>query len=142
MKNIVVFDLDGTLADCSQRIHHILKEKKDWDSFFKDCLSDKPIQHMIGLPKLFGTQYKVVIVTGRSDIAKEETEIWLKENDVYYDSLYMREQGDHTDDDVLKLKMVESFKEKILFVFEDRNRVVKMWRDAGIPCFHVAEGDF
>ena len=30
----------------------------------------------------------------------------------------------------------------VLGVFEDRDRVVKMWRDLGITCFQVAEGDF
>ena len=26
--------------------------------------------------------------------------------------------------------------------FDDRSRVVKAWREAGIPCAQVAEGDF
>jgi len=27
-------------------------------------------------------------------------------------------------------------------VFDDRDRVVKMWRENGIRCFQVAEGNF
>lgn len=29
-----------------------------------------------------------------------------------------------------------------IMAFDDRDRVVKMWRDAGIPCAQVAPGDF
>jgi hypothetical protein len=27
-------------------------------------------------------------------------------------------------------------------VYEDRQSVVEMWRNAGLPCFQVAPGDF
>jgi hypothetical protein len=27
-------------------------------------------------------------------------------------------------------------------VFDDRNRVVEMWRSIGLKCFHVQEGNF
>jgi hypothetical protein len=27
-------------------------------------------------------------------------------------------------------------------VFDDRNQVVKMWREKGLTCFQVAEGNF
>jgi hypothetical protein len=31
---------------------------------------------------------------------------------------------------------------EILCVFDDRDKVVKMWRENGISCFQVAEGSF
>jgi hypothetical protein len=31
---------------------------------------------------------------------------------------------------------------RLVAVFEDRDRMVKMWRAAGVPCFQVAEGEF
>jgi hypothetical protein len=33
-------------------------------------------------------------------------------------------------------------KDRILCVFDDRQKVVDMWRDNGIDCFQVAPGDF
>jgi phosphoglycolate phosphatase-like HAD superfamily hydrolase len=142
MKDIVVFDLDGTLADCSHRLHHILKEPKDWDAFFKECDKDAPITYMIDFFHTLSCHYTTYIVTGRSEVAKQQTETWLLDKRCFPDRLIMRQEGDHTDDHILKLKMVEDFKDRIAFVFEDRTRVVKMWRDAGIPCFQVADGDF
>ncbi len=36
-KNTVIFDIDGTLADCSHRLHHIQKDPADWDGFYEAC---------------------------------------------------------------------------------------------------------
>jgi hypothetical protein len=33
-------------------------------------------------------------------------------------------------------------KNRVVAVFDDRDKVVKMWRKNGIPCFQVAEGNF
>ena len=33
-------------------------------------------------------------------------------------------------------------KDRILCVFDDRDKVVKMWRDEGLTCMQVAEGAF
>jgi hypothetical protein len=30
----ILVDIDGTLADCTHRLHHIQKQPKDWDAFF------------------------------------------------------------------------------------------------------------
>lgn len=32
--------------------------------------------------------------------------------------------------------------ERVLCAYDDRDRVVVMWRAEGIPCFQVAPGDF
>jgi len=34
---IYIFDIDGTLADVSHRLHYITGETKDWDAFFAAC---------------------------------------------------------------------------------------------------------
>jgi hypothetical protein len=90
-------------------------------------------------------KFKVYIVSGRSEEVRKETEVWLAQHQVPYHELIMRRRGDNTPDNVLKLAWVEEGrvpKERILCVFDDRDKVVKMWRKAGIPCFQVAEGDF
>jgi len=57
----------------------------------------------------------------------------------------MRSVGDHTDDGVLKPSWLSDGtipRERVHLAIDDRNRVVKAWRDAGIPCLQIAEGDF
>ena len=50
-------------------------------------------------------------------------------------------------DEVLKKKMLLEFvgdewRSEVFCVFDDRQKVVDMWRDLGLTCFQVAPGDF
>jgi len=58
----------------------------------------------------------------------------------------MRRSGDFTPDDVLKKQWLDSMlpedRERLVCVFDDRDRVVKMWRDNGVTCLQVAPGEF
>ena len=146
MKKIILCDLDGTLADCQHRIHHILKTPKDWKSFFSDCSYDEPIQHIIDLINAIDrSKYEVWITSGRSDECKQQTIKWLYDSGVMYDNLIMRKSGDHTDDGILKPSWLSDGtipRERVAFAIDDRNRVVKAWRDNFVTCLQVAEGDF
>ena len=53
--------------------------------------------------------------------------------------------GEHIADTDLKegwLKGAVAMGKPPQLAFDDRDRVVKMWRDLGVPCFQVAPGDF
>lgn len=62
------------------------------------------------------------------------------------DVLTMRAEGDYTPDDELKRQWLNAMsmddRSRLVAVFEDRDRMVHMWRAAGVPCFQVAEGNF
>lgn len=148
-----VFDIDGTLADCSHRLHHIQREPgdarpKDWTAFFAACRDDAPIEHMCGLARTLMHASKVVLVSARSDECHGATRDWLDKHlgiKFRFAPLYMRRAGDHRDDNVIKAELLAELRShgyEPIMVFEDRARVVKMWRDAGIPCAQVTEGDF
>ncbi|ESQ77416.1 hypothetical protein [Asticcacaulis sp. AC402] len=144
-RDIIVFDLDGTIADIDHRKHHITGGRRNWRQFFADCVDDKPLEAVIVILRNLYPKFRVCILTGRSDEVRKETEAWLAQHQVPYHELIMRRRGDNTPDNVLKLAWVEDGvvpKERILCVFDDRDKVVKMWRKAGIACFQVAEGDF
>lgn len=141
---VYVFDIDGTLADCSHRLHHIQKDPKDWAAFFAACADDKPIKHIIDLAIALDQHRDVVFVSGRSDECRLSTEAWLAEH-VFNYRLYMRKAGDHRDDDVVKLELLAELRAdgfEPIMAFEDRARVVKAFRDAGVPVAQVAPGDF
>lgn len=92
------------------------------------------------------------IFSGRSDEVREKTVAWLAEHTPFMTHelqgpmLQMRREGDYTADDVLKgswyARMLQEDKQRLVAVFDDRDRVVKMWRDFGVPCFQVAPGEF
>lgn len=146
MGRCYLFDLDGTLCDLSHRIAHILKEPKDWNTFFAACDRDEPIPHVIELAQtLIDADKELVFVSGRSDQVRSETEAWLNEHLGYVGPLYMRKAGDHRHDDIVKSELVDQAIAdgwEPVMAFEDRTRVVQMLRNRGIPCAQVAAGDF
>lgn len=141
----VVFDLDGTLADLTHRLHYIKGESRNWDAFHHACIYDEPIREMIALNKMLaGCGACIDIWSGRSDAVRPQTEQWLKEHGVRYRYLQMRTQGDFTPDDQLKESWLTStlVTPKPDIAFDDRQRVVDMWRRNGIRCLQVAAGEF
>lgn len=85
-----VFDIDGTLADCSHRLHHIQKQPKDWPAFFAGCADDAPITHIVDLAIMLTDADRVLVfVSGRSDECREATQKWLDDNQLV-GPLYMR----------------------------------------------------
>lgn len=145
MKNIVVFDLDGTLALIEHRLH-FLEGKKNWRKFFAACKDDMPNEPIIEVLRGLHKQgYEIWIVSGRSDEVKQETLAWLKKFSIPHDHLIMRGFGDLTADHVLKRSWLTKGlipKEQVLMVFDDRDKVVAMWRSQGLVCAQVAPGDF
>lgn len=150
----VIFDLDGTLADCEHRKFLINPPPEEdthpqWDEFYRRCVDDKPIMPIVNLLISMNLAcHRIEIWTGRSDLVRSETEAWLRTHCIPPHLLTrMRPHGDHSNDAELKRSWLrehtmtpESWRPNI--VFEDRSRVVEMWRDEGIQCCQVAPGDF
>jgi hypothetical protein len=152
-RKIILCDLDGTLANCSHRLHYICeadnltpKKTRDWRGFFAACSGDEPIDHVIDLVNAIDRgRFEVWITSGRSDECFRETVAWLDAHNVHYSRLIMRKAGDRTDDGMLKPSWLSDGtipKDRVAFALDDRDRVVKAWRVAGIPCLQVAEGGF
>lgn len=94
----IIFDIDGTLADATHRLHFIKNEdffvpkfppdpgcielKPDWDTFLSDeqVALDKPIPqtwailaNMLDSP----TDFRVIFITGRKESSRQMTYEWL-----------------------------------------------------------------
>ncbi len=141
--NKMIFDLDGTLANIEHRRHYVVGKNQDWDKFYLACDKDLPNVPIDDICRNMGLIYEIIIFSGRGEIARERTEEWLELFGIRYDKLYMRPIGDYTPDEELKKKWLSYFnKEEILCVFDDRQKVVDMWRSEGLVCLQVAKGDF
>lgn len=139
-----IFDLDGTLFDCSHRLYLIDGYPKDWRSFFAATPGDTPFPHIIELAHALGQKADLVFVSGRSDECRAATCDQLRAHRLS-GPLYMRKAGDHRNDDIIKselLDMVLADGYQPIMAFDDRDRVVAMWRARGIPCAQVAPGNF
>lgn len=60
-------------------------------------------------------------------------------------ALFMRRTGDTRKDNIIKREIFNEHirgKYNVLFVLDDRSRVVREWRAMGLTVFQVAEGNF
>lgn len=157
---LYIFDLDGTLSDSSQRAHYVQSQPKNWDAWHLECGQDAPIESTIDLMKalmamcymrnrIHGTKDIVKIWTGRGSQTRAITVSWLaKYADIGFSEcdrmLTMRAEGDHRDDFELKREWLNAVRGDYdqIVTFEDRQRVVDMWRAEGVQCYQVAPGAF
>ena len=168
MKNTVIFDLDGTLANIDSRRDISMKPngKLDWDIFAAPnsiLALDEPNAPVIKMAQMFKADgFKIVIFSGRNDRGFDATVQWLNDFKVPFDLLVMRPDkfkdkswpiadGNPATpdmrfmpDEILKKKMLDTFVDidDVFLVVDDRDKVVKMWRDLGLNTFQVAPGDF
>ena len=158
MKPLYIFDLDGTLALIGHRRHFVDRPKleQDWPNFYAACGEDVPNAPVIAtMERLRHSGADVWIFSGRSDEVRDKTVAWLANHTSFMTwelmpeggaALTMRQAGDYTADDVLKRQWLDALliddRKRLVASFDDRDRVVAMWRDAGVTCFQVAPGEF
>ena len=143
-EEIVIFDIDGTLADISERSQYIRRKPRNWTAFNAGMAQDKAVHSMVRLCNiLYDAGIRIILCSGRSEKNRPETMEWLARQGVNYHELLLRQDEDYRSDTVVKREILRTIvKEKILFVVEDRNRVVEMWREEGLVCLQPAPGDF
>jgi hypothetical protein len=149
LKKIVVVDIDGTISKVGDRIKHLQQEKHDWDSFYNRCGEDEPITKIIDLVNALSEHYNIMFCSGRRESCRKDTVEWFRKNNVLIDSPYyailLRADGDIRPDTVVKPELLSNFiisNDEVAFILEDRDSVVKKWRELGFTCLQVAEGDF
>lgn len=147
LKPFAIFDMDGTLADASARQHHVRGEVKDWETFFSEIDHDPVIQPVADLYRALceSPHYEVAIFTGRPKAHLERTVRWMEKNGLPLRPIYCREDEDERHDLIVKRELYEGLVREgrsVAFVVEDRNAVVKMWRDLGVLCLHCFDADF
>ena len=141
----IVFDLDGTLTDPTHREHFVRRPmgEKDWEGFHANAVSDPPKRAVLETFKaLSAAGHDIEIWTGRDEKYRASTELWLAAQGISGVTLKMRPDGDHTSDNEMKAAWLDADPRVVDIVFEDRQRVVDMWRARGVTCCQVAPGDF
>jgi hypothetical protein len=86
----------------------------------------------------------VVLLTGRPDHVRDKTEAWFVQHGLEgYDELFLKTGDQHIPDFEQKASVADHVEEKygqpIDMVFEDRQRVVAMWKRRGTFVFDVIQ---
>jgi predicted kinase len=141
----VLFDIDGTLADASHRLHHIQNGSRNWDAFFTEAANDPVIEPIRELLYLFDNQdYRIILVSGRTDKIRGITEAWLERHAIPHHELHMRSEGDYRQDFIVKSELLDGILaagHDIHLVVDDRPSVVAMWRERGLTCLQCRDWD-
>lgn len=131
LPSCIICDLDGTLA--------LLDGRDPFDQ--ARCEQDRCNEPVAEI--LRTTAHAVVIVSGRFDTVRPETERWLARHRIPYAALLMRTAGDRRDDAVVKRELFEAhIRERWhpVLVFDDRPKVIRMWRSLGLLVADVGTG--
>ena len=133
----IIIDLDGTLADIGHRRHHVRSKPKRWKEFFEGMhLDPLNVWCRTLMQAMKNEGYRIVIVSGRPDDYRKMIEDWLAHHAVPYDEMHLRRGGDFRPDTVVKREILHAHLDPkdILFVVDDRQGVVEMWREEGLVC--------
>lgn len=135
-----ICDIDGTLSNLHHRLHYVNGKEKNWERFFEELPFDTRQNAACDLVEtLIFSGMGPIFVSGRPERTRDQTITWLKENisNLPEDpTLYMRPDGDHRADHIIKKKILDSLEGvDIQFAIDDRPKVVEMWRENGIPVF-------
>ncbi len=137
LPDCVICDIDGTLALFG-------KENPYHRDFTKD-LVNTPVADLL-MNYMEQSEAKVIFVSGRQEESRGSTEEWCAETlEISPYKLFLRPTGDTRKDAIVKQEIYEreiKGRYNVLFVLDDRDQVVQMWRDQGLTCLQVAEGNF
>lgn len=163
--SLVLCDIDGTIADCMHRVHHVTKEPKDWKSFFDEMGNDtlKTFTFKM-LLDFFKDGKRIIFVSARPEQYRKMTEDWLRKHNMIpwnepstrslfsansitgdiipYDALILRKENDSREDTIVKQQILDTFFDKrtISHVIDDRPCVVRMWKENGLNVIDVGDG--
>ena len=144
----VVFDIDGTIANNNHRKHWVENKPKDWKQYNATMMEDGVYDDVVGLlTGLLGLGNRIVLCTGREEVYRPTTWIWLEKHDLadQITDLYMRAEKDYRSDAIVKvelLKKIEFDYGRPWLWFDDRQQVVDAIRAEGIRVMQVQEGNF
>lgn len=142
----IIFDIDGTLSIVGDRVKCL--EEKDWDTFYERCAEDLPNLPIIDICSAYLAlgDSCVIFLTGRRESVRQKTMDWLQEylpdHEINNRQLLMRPDGDFRHDTIVKPEILQQKGIKPFLVFEDRASMVRFWRDSGVTCVQVADGEF
>lgn len=130
----VIFDIDGTIAQISNR------DPYDYDKVDLDDVNHFVVEH-IEFHRSKGR--KIILLSGRDSVSRKLTEQWLEFYGIHYDVLIMREKDDPGRDAIVKKNLYLDYvkdKYSIVCVYDDRIQVLEAWQELGLFTFCVNQG--
>ena len=147
MNKIIVFDIDGTLANVDHRRQFVASRPKNWAAWNAGMANDTVNEDIRWMLDSFvnRTGTKIVLCSGRGEETRAVTEQWLGDNRIHFNALFMRSVKDHRKDSIVKVELLQQIREQwgepFLWV-DDRRQVVDAIRAEGVRVLQVEAGEF
>ena len=141
--------MDGTLCDV-RSIRNLVENssdgatprKRDFHAFHSasiDCPAHRAVVDLLDEVRALGLS--IVIVSAREARWSFLTALWLRENGVPYDEMFLRDNGDYRRDDEVKADIAKSLLRRYapVLAIDDRPDIIDVWHSFGIPTARVLE---
>lgn len=141
-KNIILTDLDHTLTYAFPRDPMI--GIVPWDRYHEESINDHPAHDFIKFISVFfnSKKHELIGITSRPEKFRDLTMKWLSRNEIPLHGLWMRPDNDYRAAGIVKIDLClqnlgESWKEKVLCLIDDNDKVIECFRGEGITCLQV-----
>jgi hypothetical protein len=131
----IICDIDGTLSHSPNR--------RIFD--FKEVINDSLHFPVWNILDKYKDKVTIILMSGRDEDCRTETEEWLKKQVINYQALHMRKPKDNRSDTIIKRELFDEHirgKYQPMFVIDDRPSVVQMWIDMGLFVFNVNQDPY
>lgn len=136
LPTVIIVDTDGTLAN-----HEGIRNPYDTSKYMDDGVHE----NVAAIVRCLADTHYVIGVSGRDAAFADVTRAWWTEAArIKPDELHFRPEGDRRPDDVIKAEIYEQHirgRYNVVGVFDDRGRVLRMWRAKGFTTFAVGDTD-
>jgi phosphoglycolate phosphatase-like HAD superfamily hydrolase len=140
-RTAVIFDVDGTLADVSSIRHHVVgTRQKNFNAFHEQSVNVPPHPHVVQMAhdaKKAG--HDVIVVTARKAQWRPHTAMWLAQNNVPSDAMFMRADNDQRPDYDVKQDIYNKINKSwdVVHAVDDNPNVLRLWAEKNIPTTRV-----
>lgn len=136
----VVFDLDGTLLDGRTARAHLTGPTRDVDAYHRAVATAPPIESVVAVYRACRLQgLATLVVTYRMRRNRRLSEHWLAGNEIDFDAIFMRADGDMRSDYDVKgeLLRVAQRRYNVIHALDDNPMVLRLWSDLGLAATAV-----
>lgn len=132
--------MDGTLADVSGIRHLVTGQKRDFHAFHEQSVDAPPHPHVVKMAHdAKSAGHDVIVVTARSARFRPHTAMWLAQNGVPSDAMYMRAENDQRPDYEVKKDILGRIAKSwdVVHAVDDNPSVLKLWHENRISTTKV-----
>ncbi|HJU97263.1 MAG TPA: hypothetical protein VJ644_04755 [Jiangellaceae bacterium] len=137
-----VVDLDGVLADVTDRLHHLDGPRKNWPAFFAGIPDDPAYPEGLAVVRELAADHDLVYLSGRPEHTRTASLDWLHRHDAPPARLLLRRDNDRRPARIVKVGLLRRLQRErpVAVLVDDDPAVCQAARDAGFRVFEATWG--